>query len=106
MGALGGIVIMMLLGFLVFGWVPGSTSRQAGDDQSKASLLEAFSDICVARFNADPDAAANLAALKATNSFTQGDYVEAGGWATMPGSDKPVAGVAKQCASELVATSP
>jgi hypothetical protein len=47
---------------------------------------------------------ANLAALKKTDSWAQGDFVEKGGWATVPGSSSPerVSAVAKACATLLV----
>ena len=48
------------------------------------------------------DAAVNLAALKKINYvWEQGSYVEKGGWATMPGSDKPNSEVARACAEVL-----
>ncbi len=44
------------------------------------------SAICVERFNAAPDAAAKLVEFKAvTDSYKKRQFIEAGGWATMPG---------------------
>jgi len=53
------------------------------------------------------DVTANLAALKKVDSWAQGDFVEKGGWAAMPGAAAPadrVSAVAKACASLLVPT--
>jgi hypothetical protein len=104
LGATFGAMSIVLLGFLVFGWIPGGTSRQAGDTQADAAVVTAFAQICAAQFNSAPGAAANLETLKAMPSHSQGGYIENGGWATMPGSDQPAAGVAKECANVL--TSP
>ena len=49
------------------------------------------------------DVADNLIALKKIDSWSQGDYVEKGGWATLPGPNVPgqVSAVAKACATLL-----
>ena len=48
------------------------------------------SAICVERFNAAPDAAAKLVEFKAIpDSYKKRQFVEAGGWATMPGQTTP-----------------
>jgi hypothetical protein len=41
-----------------------------------------------------------LVALKKVDSWSQGDFVEKGGWATVPGSNPPtqVTAVAQACA--------
>ncbi len=103
LGAVAGSIVTMLLGFLVFGWVPGSTSATSGNVQSAASVVTALTVVCAAQFRADPNAAQNLEKLKETSSFEQGPYIEKGGWATMPGADAPVTGVAKGCANALIA---
>jgi hypothetical protein len=43
---------------------------------------------------------ANLAALRKVETWSQGDFVEKGGWATMPGtnSSERVSAVARACA--------
>ena len=47
---------------------------------------ELASVICVENFKAAPDAAAKLVEFKAiTDSYKKRQFVEAGGWATMPG---------------------
>jgi hypothetical protein len=39
-----------------------------------------------------------LAALKKVSFYEQGSLIEKAGWATMPGSAAPTAGVAQACA--------
>jgi hypothetical protein len=44
-----------------------------------------------------------LVELKKIDTWSQGEFVEKGGWATVPGTNPPeqVTGVAKACASML-----
>jgi hypothetical protein len=60
--------------------------------------------VCVERFQRAGDAANNLAALKKADSWAQGEFVEKGGWAAMPGTTSPdrVTAVARACAALLV----
>jgi hypothetical protein len=60
--------------------------------------------VCVERFRNGPDVPANLAALKSVDSWSQGTFVEKGGWAMIPGSSPDqVSAVAKACAVLLAA---
>ena len=83
-GAVGGALALSLVGFNWGGWVTG------GKAESSAEL----------RAN---DTTNRLAALKKLDSWLQGDYVEKGGWATLPGANPPdrVSAVAKACAGLL-----
>ena len=45
--------------------------------------------VCVEKFQHTPDVSTNLAALKKVDSWSQGAFVEKGGWATVPGSNAP-----------------
>jgi hypothetical protein len=49
---------------------------------------------------------ANLAAMRKVDSWAQGEFVEKGGWATVPGANPPdqVSAVAKACAQLLSST--
>ena len=53
----------------------------------------------------DGDWEHKLEALKHANSWMRGSFVTDQGWATMPGADKPGAGVAVECAIQILATS-
>ena len=65
---------------------------------------ELASVICIDRFNAAPDKAAQLVALKAlTDNYKQRQFVEAGGWATMPGQTTPDKLGVQACATALAA---
>jgi hypothetical protein len=60
----------------------------------------ALAPVCVEKFQKTTDVAVNLAALKKIDSWSQGEFVEKGGWATVTGSKSPdqVSVVAKACA--------
>jgi hypothetical protein len=80
------IVATMVVGFSWGGWVTGSTSRAMATTASDAARGDLATAICVERFNSAPDAAAKLAELKAlSDNYKKRQFVEAGGWATMPG---------------------
>jgi hypothetical protein len=70
-------------------------------DNARGELASA---ICVERFNAAPDKAAKLAQLKAlSDSYTKRRFIEAGGWATMPGQTSPDRLGVQGCTSALAA---
>lgn len=98
-------VATIVAGFSWGGWVTGGTSRSMAMDAGNAARTELASAVCVDKFNAQPGAAVRLAELKAiTNSFARRQYVEDGGWATMPGSTEPDRRGAVACVDALMAT--
>ena len=103
-GIAGGAVAAAIVGFTWGGWVTGGTAEAGAKQRENAAAVVALAPVCVERFQGASDAVANLAALKKVDSWSQGDYVEKGGWATMPGSKAPeqVTAVAKACALLLV----
>jgi hypothetical protein len=61
--------------------------------------------VCVDNFQRAADAPNNLSALKKVGSWSQGDFIEKGGWATVAGAkgaSDQVSAVAKACALLLV----
>ncbi|MBX9453199.1 hypothetical protein [Neoaquamicrobium sediminum] len=97
-------VATMIVGFSWGGWVTGGTSRDLVSTAENAARGELAGDICVERFNAAPNSAARLVELKAiTSSSAQRQFVEAGGWATMPGQTSPDRRGAEACAVALTA---
>ncbi|MCC2612133.1 hypothetical protein ABK249_14020 [Neorhizobium sp. Rsf11] len=83
-------VATMIIGFTWGGWVTGGTSRTAEATAVENARGELASAICVERFNAAPDASAKLTEFKAmTDGYARRQFIEAGGWATMPGQTTP-----------------
>jgi predicted dienelactone hydrolase len=55
----------MIIGFSWGGWTTGSTSQAQAKTAGEVARSELASIICIDKFNAAPDAAAQLTALKA-----------------------------------------
>ena len=99
-GAAGGALAAMIVGFAWGGWVTGGRADTDATQRANAAVVAALAPVCVERFQRAADVSVNLAALKKIDSWSQGEYVEKGGWAMSPGS-KPydqVSAVAKACA--------
>jgi hypothetical protein len=104
-GVVGGAVVMAVVGFTWGGWVTGGTAESNATQRADSAVVAALASVCADRFKNTTDAAVNLTALKKIDSWSQGDYVEKGGWAGLPGSNPPaqVTAVAKACATLLTA---
>jgi alpha/beta superfamily hydrolase len=101
-GAAVGAISLAIVGFNWGGWMTGPTSEKFAAQRADAAIVSALAPVCVAQFQKSADAPANLAVLKKTDSWDQGDYVSKGGWATMPGSTaEPNGEVATACAAAL-----
>lgn len=101
-GVAAGAVALAIVGFNWGGWVTGKSAEKLAEQRAEAAVVAALTPICVKQFQESDNATANLAALKAVNSWKQSDYVGDGGWATMPGStEEPNRMVATACANAL-----
>lgn len=98
----GAVVIALLLGFTVGGWVTGGTAREMAQNAREEGRAELAAVICVDRFVDSPKFAANLAALKKEDSWAQDTFVADGGWVTLAGMEEPVDGAAEICADKLI----
>ncbi|WP_445679572.1 hypothetical protein [Radicibacter daui] len=95
-------IATIVVGFSWGGWVTGGSSRAAVIAAGETARGQLASAICVERFNAAPDAAAKLMEFKAISSgYAQRQFVEAGGWATMPGETTPNSAGASGCVTAL-----
>jgi hypothetical protein len=102
-GIAGGAVLSAVVGFTWGGWVTGGKAEAESTQRANAAVVVALAPVCVERFQRAPEVSVNLAALKKVDSWSQGEFVEKGGWATAPGSkaSDQVSAVAKACASLL-----
>lgn len=100
-GVVGGAAAAMIIGFTWGGWVTGDTAGQMAAEQAKAAVVAAYTPVCVA--NAKEAGAAQLAQLKAENSWSRGDFVAKAGW--LGNVDKAYRdAVADACAPKVVET--
>jgi hypothetical protein len=101
-GTVFGAVAMAIVGFSGLGWVLGSTAEDMANTRAEAATVTALTPVCIARFKGQADAATKLTELKKiSTSWDQESFIEKGGWATEPGSDKPNSAVAGACAQTL-----
>jgi hypothetical protein len=100
------VVATLVIGFTVGGWVRGSTAEQMAAQAATNARAELAAAVCVSRFTTASNAVPNLAALKANDSWTRGEYLEKGGWATLAGMKAPVDGAANLCAQRLIEPAP
>jgi hypothetical protein len=103
-GVIIGSVGTMIIGFSWLGWTLGSTAERVARERTDLAVTSALTPICVQSFMKQSDAVKQLTGLKEIDSWKQPEFVEKGGWATMPGSSAPAQGVASTCAEALVKT--
>jgi hypothetical protein len=81
----GSVILAMVVGFSWGGWVTGGTAREMAEESAAQARQELVAVVCVDRFMAAPDAGDQLTALKEiTSPYTQGKFVQDGGWAIIP----------------------
>jgi hypothetical protein len=102
-GVAGGAAALAIIGFTWGGWVTGGKAEATAVQRVNAAVIEALAPICADKFMHAGNATAKLAELKTVDPWSQGEFVEKGGWATVPGTNPPeqVTAVAKACASML-----
>jgi hypothetical protein len=101
-GAAAGAAVAMIVGFNWGGWTLGSTVEKVAKERAELAVVAALAPICVDQFRRAANASANLTELnKISYAWDRGTFVEKGGWAIMPGSEKADSAVAKACAETL-----
>lgn len=98
------IVATIVVGFAAGGWVTAGTATAMADNAGERASAKLAAEVCIAQFNRNSDAHAQLAALNRLESWNRAAFVTKGGWATLPGSKDPVAGAADLCARSLTST--
>jgi hypothetical protein len=101
-GAAAGAVVAMIVGFNWGGWTLGSTVEKVSKERADTAVVAALAPICVDQFRQAANATASLTELKKISyAWDRGTFIEKGGWAIMPGSEKANSAVAKACAETL-----
>ncbi|MCB1499641.1 MAG: hypothetical protein KDK07_07590 [Bauldia sp.] len=103
-GAAGGAALLAIIGFAWGGWLTGASARGVSDANSHTAVVSVLAPICAVQFREQTDATAKMAELSAMRSYDRTSFIEKGGWATMPGSEEPLKGVASACATILTET--
>ncbi len=101
-GAIGGAIVLAIVGFAWGGWVLGGTAQNMAEELAQRAVVARLAPICVEQFNQDLEKDQKLKKLKETKSWERDDYVETQGWATMLGEKEGDSKVAEKCAELLV----
>ena len=101
-GAVGGGIVLAIIGFAWGGWVTGGSAQQMAEELAQNAVVARLAPICVEQFNQDSEKDQKLKKLKETSSWERNDYVGKQGWATMPGEKESDSTVAGKCAELLV----
>ena len=104
LSAAGGAIVWWIVLGVVLGWMPAGSAERKATERVDAALLDALAPICVAQFNKDTEVEAKFEELKKANTWSQDDFVEKQGWATMPGDDGPETNVSAECARLILAS--
>ena len=102
-GAVFGAAGLVILGFAQFGWVLGATAEQMARQRAETAVVSGLVPICMDLFQRQPEAAARMVQLRQVSNWDRRQFIERGGWATMPGSTGPNAPLATACAERLIA---
>jgi hypothetical protein len=101
-GAAAGAFVAMIVGFNWGGWMLGSSVEKVAKERVDTAVLAALAPICVDQFRQAANASVNLTELKKISfAWDRETFIEKGGWAIMPGSEKADSAVAKACAETL-----
>jgi hypothetical protein len=95
------VVATMVVGFAWGGWTTGGTAEKMASDAAGHAQAELAATVCVAKFMGAPDAAAQLATLKKTDSWQRDELIQKGGWAKLTGLEKAPSDAADLCAEKL-----
>jgi hypothetical protein len=101
-GAIGGAIVLAIIGFAWGGWVTGGTAQKMAEEMAEDAVVGRLAPICVEQYNQDSEKVRKLEELKAESSWKRKNYVEKQGWATIPGQTNPDRNVAEKCAEMLL----
>ena len=97
-GLVCGAVFTMIIGFVWGGWTTSFTTKR----MSNEAVLASQAAICVAQFMKDPNHVEKLKEFEKVGKWEKAKFIEEGGWAKMPGGEKPDYAACRACADGLV----
>ncbi len=100
-GALGGAVVLTIIGFTLGGWTINSSVQTIARDLAKDEVTSAMVSACVDMSAADPERIAKLASLEKLSGLERRNAMMETGWATRSGSDTPDPDLADACLAGL-----
>jgi alpha/beta superfamily hydrolase len=97
-GMIGGAAAATIVGFSWGGWITGGTADKMMAKSAQAAIVQAFTPLCVARAELQPE---KIALLQKESSWQQDTFVIKAGWVSNV-SEKYQSAVADVCASTVV----
>ncbi len=97
-GVVGGAIAAMVIGFTWGGWVTGGTAVQMGATSAEAAIVQAFTPLCVAKAEQEPE---QLALLEEESRWKHDDFVVEAGWVDNV-KENYRAEVARACAAAVL----
>jgi hypothetical protein len=97
-GAVGGAIGAMIIGFAWGGWVTGSKAGVMAADSAEAAIVLAFTPLCVAKAEQQPD---QRELLKKESRWSRDTFVIKAGWVVNV-TEKYRSEVARVCATAIV----
>ncbi len=68
-GAVGGGIVLAIIGFALGGWVTGSSAQKSAEELAQRAVVARLEPICVEQFNQDSEKDQKLKTLKETKSW-------------------------------------
>jgi hypothetical protein len=96
-GLICGAIVAMIIGFAWGGWVTASTNQK----MSNEAVLATQAAICVAQYVKEPNSQQKLREFEAIDSYKRAEFIEKGGWATMPGQKEASYELRNACVTGL-----
>lgn len=100
-GAVIGAAVVGIGGFTWGGWVTGGTAHDRAMAMSRDDVVAAMAPVCLDMAQTDPDRAAQLAAIRDTQTYQRRNALMEAGWATVPGAEAPDRDIAQACLASL-----
>jgi hypothetical protein len=97
-GVIGGAIAAIIIGFVWGGWVTGGTAGKMEVASAEAAIVLAFTPLCVAKAEQQPE---KLLLLKAEKSWERDNFVVEAGWVANV-NEKYRADVARACALAVI----
>ncbi len=100
-GAVGGAIVLAIVGFTWGGWVTTSKAAHMSVEAADMAVLERLTPICVAQYNLDTDKVRKLTILKDLNTWDRSEYVSKQGWSLILGEKEADSNLSRHCANVL-----
>lgn len=99
-----GAAALAIAGFTWGGWMTAGKAEAMASTRAETAAVAALAPVCAERFQRAGDVAANMAALKKVETWSQGEFIEKGGWAAVggPKASPQLSSVARACAALLI----